>query len=254
MDHIDFHQVLTNHQHGFRRGRSCETQLSGLVDDLARSLDSKGQTDLIVLDFSKAFDKVPHKRLLYKINQVGIDGSLLKWIEIFLTKRHQRILLEGETSIQTSVTSGVPQGTVMGPLLFLLYINDIPNAISSKVRLFADDAILYREIKSPEDSLSLQKDLDALCEWGKTWQMSFNTTKCHIMHVSHKTKPLLSEYHMGSHSLLAVDHHPYLGVELSKNLSWATHISKVSNKANRTLGLLRRNLHACSTSVKENAY
>ena len=107
---FDSYNILTNHQHGFRRGRSCETQLAGLVDELAKSLDNKGQTDLIILDFSKAFDKVPHKRLLYKLNQVGIDGNILKWIETFLTRRHQRVLLEGEMSTEVPVISGVPRG------------------------------------------------------------------------------------------------------------------------------------------------
>ena len=235
-------------------GRSCETQLAGLVDELAKSLDNKGQTDLIILDFSKAFDKVPHKKLLYKLNQVGIDGNILKWIETFLTTRHQRVLLEGEMSADLSVTSGVPQGTVMGPLLFLLYINDMPNVVRSNVRLFADDAIIYREISNQDDSLSLQKDLDALCEWSKAWQMSFNTTKCHAMHVTHKTKPLLMDYNMDGHTLLSVNHHPYLGIELSKDINWATHINQVANKANKILGLLKRNLNACSTTVKGNAY
>jgi hypothetical protein len=254
MDHFDFHQVLTNHQHGFRQGRSCETQLAGLINDLAHSLDKKGQTDMIILDFSKAFDTVPHKRLLYKLKHAGVNTNLLKWIEIFLTARHQQVLLEGETSSETPVTSGVPQGTVLGPLLFLIYINDLPLVVSSNVRLFADDAIVYREIKDHEDSLSLQHDLDALREWEKTWQMSFNAAKCHTMHVSHKQKPLIYNYKMGDHPLTAVDHHPYLGVELSKDLNWSTHINQTSNKANKILGLLRRNLHSCSKSVKESAY
>ena len=168
--------ILTNHQHGFRRGGSCETQLAGLklVDELAKSLDNKGQTDLIILDFSKAFDKIPHKRLLYNLNQVGIHGNILKWIETFLTRRHQRVLLEGEMSAEVPGISGVPQGTVMGPLLFLLYINDMPNVVKSNVRIFADDAIIYRD-SNQDDSLSLQKDLDALCEWSKAWQMHPST-------------------------------------------------------------------------------
>ena len=99
-------------------------------------------------------------------------------------------------STEVPVISGVPQGTVMGPLLFLLYINDMPNVVTYNVRHFADEAIIYREISNQEDRLSLQNDLDALCEWSKAWQMSFDTTKCHAMHVTHKTKPLLMDYNM----------------------------------------------------------
>ena len=154
MNHLDNHQVLTNNQHGFRRGRSCETQLAGLVDDLAKIFDRKSQANMVILDFSKAFDTVPHQRLLCKLNNVGIYNGLLAWIKIFLTNRHQRVLLGGESSSESSVTSGVPQGTVLGPLLFLIYINDLPDAVSSHTRLFADDCIMYREIKSPQDKCS----------------------------------------------------------------------------------------------------
>lgn len=254
MDHIDKYKVLSNHQHGFRQGRSCDSQLSGLIEDLAKTLDNRSQVDLVILDFSKAFDTVPHQRLLRKLKNVGINNSLLSWIEHFLTSRHQRVQLEGAFSQESPVTSGVPQGTVLGPLLFLLYINDLPDSVSSKVRLFADDCILYREICRPEDSKLLQRDIDSLCQWEKTWQMAFNPTKCHTMHVTHKSKPLTFDYNMNGISLQTVDHHPYLGVEISKNLDWACHIKIITNKANKMLGLLKRNIYSCSQSVKETAY
>ena len=192
MCHFDEHNVLNNKQHGFRKGRSCETQLALTVNDLAGILDNKGQVDVIITDFSKAFDLVPHQRLLLKLKHAGISGSLHNWISTFLTKRSQQVVLEGNSSTSIVVTSGVPQGTVLGPLLFILYLNDLPEGISSQVRLLADDCILYREIQTQEDSHKLQNDIDILCNWESRWQMRFNVAKCYAMHMTHKRKPLLS--------------------------------------------------------------
>ena len=122
-----------------------------------KSLDDKGQVDIIIMDFCKAFDTVPHESLLAKISHAGIHGSLHLWIRNFLTQRSQQVVLDGATSFPTHVTSGVPQGTVLGPLLFLLYINDITDEITSEVRLFADDCIMYRQVKNTQDSVDLQK-------------------------------------------------------------------------------------------------
>ena len=221
---------------------------------LQKILDAKSQVDLVILDFSKAFDTVPHQRLLCKLKNIGINNSLLEWIKIFLTTRHQKVLLDGETSTESQVTSGVPQGTVLGPLLFLIYINDLPDAVSSDVRLFADDCIMYKEIKTAKDQDALQKDIDSLCKWEKSWQMSFNSTKCYTMHVTHKTNILTRDYNMNGNVLETVKHRPYLGVEISNDLSWAQHIKQTSNKANKMLGLLRRNIHSCSKDVKDIAY
>ena len=164
MRHLDKNNILHDAQHGFRKRRSCESQLIITINDLAKNIDSRGQTDVILLDFSKAFDKVPHKRLLYKIKYYGIAHSLHTWITDFLGSRTQQVLLEGKTSSTSPVQSGVPQGSVLGPLLFLLFINDLPECVppGSTVRLFADDCALYRNIKSPEDAKRLQDDLNAL--------------------------------------------------------------------------------------------
>ena len=139
MAHFDNHAILNDKQHGFRRGRSCETQLAGLVNDLAQILDNRGQVDLCIMDFSKACDVVPRHRLLSKLNHLGIRSNINKWIENFLSDRSQKVLIDGEFSTSSNVLSGVPQGTVLGPLLFLAYINDLPDCVTSNVRLFADD-------------------------------------------------------------------------------------------------------------------
>ena len=138
-NHLVKHNILTKFQHGFRYKHSCETQLIITVDDIFKHYDKKKQIDVIILDFSKAFDKVSHSLLLSKLHGMGITGSVQKWISAFLTNRTQKVVVNGEFSSEAPVTSGVPQGSLLGPLLFLCYINDLPDCIKSQVRLFADD-------------------------------------------------------------------------------------------------------------------
>ena len=138
--------------------RSCESQLILTLQDLDSALEENEQIDAILLDFSKAFDKVSHQRLAIKLHHYGIRGHILKWIQSFLANRSQQVMVEGHASTPAPVTSGVPQGTVLGPLLFLIYINDLPMKVSSTTRLFADDSLLYRRIRSPEDARILQED------------------------------------------------------------------------------------------------
>ena len=139
MRHLDQNNILNNYQHGFRPNYSCQSQLVMLTEEIFKAMDQQKQIDLILLDFSKAFDSVPHKRLLQKLSHYGIQGNLHQWIKAWLTQRKQRVILNNETSNFVPVKSGVPQGTVLGPLMFLLYINDIATNINSSIRLFADD-------------------------------------------------------------------------------------------------------------------
>ena len=156
MNHFDSHS-LSDKQHGFRSKHSCESQLIMTVNDLALSLDNRSQTDMIIMDFSKAFDSVPHNCLLLKLNHFGIQNNLLVWILNFLKHREQRVVVGGEHSAWTDVTAGVPQGTVLGPLLFLAYINDLPSNISSNVRLFADDCVIYHQIVNDHATFPFKK-------------------------------------------------------------------------------------------------
>ena len=226
------------------------------VDDLARNIDNKVQTDVLILDFQKAFDTVPHTRLIQKLDFYGIRGNILKWITTWLTTRTQQVVVDGESSAPCHVKSGVPQGTVLGPLMFLIYINDISENLSNstKVRLFADDCLLYRSISSEADSQMLQKDLDSLVDWSFKWQMSFNTRKCKTLRVTTKRNPIEYVYIMNNDELENVSHHPYLGVELSTDLKWSQHINNVTIKANNALWFIRRNLWRCAKYVKQQMY
>ena len=254
MKHLDTHQILTDQQHGFRKKRSCESQLILTVQDLASAMEENEQIDAILLDFSKAFDKVSHQRLAIKLHHYGIRGHLLEWIKSFLTNRCQRVMVEGQTSTPAPVTSGVPQGTVLGPLLFLIYINDLPLKVLSTTRLFADDSLLYRRIRSPEDARLLQEDLDKLQVWEKEWQMSFNPTKCEVIRITKKRNPIQSTYQIHGHDLTVTKAGKYLGITISNNLSWNAHVNATVKKANNSLAFLRRNLARCPKDVKAQSY
>jgi len=160
MDHIDQNNILNNCQHGFRPKYSCQPQLVMLTEEILKVMDQQKQIDLTSLDFSKAFDSVPHKHLLQKLSHYGIQGDLHRWIKAWLTQRKQRVVLNNVTSNFVPVKSGVPQGT---PLMFLLYINDISTNINSSICL----CIIYRIIDSEEDNDILQQDLYKIFHWAK---------------------------------------------------------------------------------------
>jgi len=252
--HLDDNGILSNLQHGFRKFFSCETQLLITLQDLFSFREQKTQVDMAILDFSKAFDKVPHRRLLGKLSHYGIQGPVLRWIEAFLIDREQRVVVDGHASAPCKVMSGVPQGTVLGPLLFLLFINDLPSVVDSQVRLFADDCLMYRPVYSVEDQVSLQRDLASLERWGDAWGMHFNANKCQIMSITRGKSHLIYFYSLSGHFLESVQEAKYLGITLSNSLSWSPHVDLTYNRANSTLGFLRRNLRRCPSKLKETAY
>ena len=255
LKHCSEHNILTDAQHGFREKRSCETQLVTLVHDLATGMAGGGQVDMILLDFSKAFDKVPHQSLLHKLNGYGIGGKHLTWIRNFLSERHQRVVVEGCESSYAEVISGVPQGTVLGPVLFLLFINDLPSVVKhSHVRLFADDAAIYLPINSRKDARLLQEDLNNLTEWEARWQMSFHPDKCKTMRFSRATDKIELTYKLRGHPLEVVNSEKYLGVKLDDKLSWGPQVNTVTGKAKGKLGFLQRNLKIKNPSIKETAF
>ena len=259
--HLAFESILADCQHGFRSQRSCETQLVQFYHDMVSNLDGardrgQKQTDVIIMDFAKAFDKVPHRRLLYKLGYYGIRGSTHKWISSWLSERSQKVVLDGQASDPVPVLSGVPQGSVLGPVLFLIFINDLPDNIRSSVRLFADDCVLYRNIKSPIDCQILQDDLNSLSQWETDWQMKFNVAKCHSMRVTRHLpdKQILFDYTLHQQKLEQVQSAKYLGLTITDNLDWGQHVSEISCKATKTMGFLRRNLALAPKHTKEVAY
>jgi hypothetical protein len=251
---LDENGILNDAQHGFRKRRSCESQLILTINDLAKGLDAGSQIDAILLDFSKAFDKVPHRRLMAKLHHYGIRGTTHAWIQDFLKDRTQQVVLEGEVSAVAPVTSGVPQGTVLGPLLFLVYINDLPDCVTATTRLFADDSLVYRTIKTPDDCRKLQEDLDRLQEWENKWQMSFNPDKCEVLTITNKRKPIQAAYNIHGVQLKLVETAKYLGLNINCHLSWNLHIDKITKKANSTRAFLQRNLRGCPTNIKAQSY
>ena len=256
MQHFDRHRVLNDNQHGFRKRRSCETQLISTIQDIASSVAKGKQVDVILLDFAKAFDKVPHERLLRKLENYGVRDSTKRWIRSFLSHRSQQVVLDGVKSEPADVLSGVPQGTVLGPLLFLAFINDLPNSVkSSQSKLFADDSLLFKVIENTADSDLLQQDLSALESWEETWQMSFNPSKCTVLRIAPPNKKTIqTSYILHGHTLEIEEHTKYLGVTLPNSLQWDQHIHNVIGKGNRTLGFLRRNFRECTPPVKAATY
>ena len=255
MAHLDEHRLLSEKQHAaFRKWHSCETQLITVIDDWAKILNNQGQVDTFILDFEKAFDTPPHELLKSKLFSYGIGGKTMKWIDAFLCFRQQRVVVNGVKSDWAPVVSGVPQGTVLGPLLFSLHINDIMSDIESEIRLFADDCVCYREIKDIEDTLKLQKDIDRLGVWARKWGMRFQPVKCNMMQLTNKHNKIQASYTLEGTVLENVDSIKYLGVTITSDLKWNSHIRNVCSKASRTLGFLRRNLFSCPQDVKEAAY
>ena len=196
MTHLDAHNVLVDHQHGSRNNRSRETQLINTTENLARSINHRNQTDLLILDFSKVFDTVSHRRLLLKLEYYGIRGHHLNWMQSWLLNRIQLVVLEGEHSEKSNVKSGVPQATVLGPLCFLLYINDMGNNISSNLKLLDDDTLLYGLVHNASNALHLQRDLDNLVTWAQEWQMNFHHSKCYVLWIYRIKNPIIHHYTM----------------------------------------------------------
>jgi len=183
---MDKNNLISPNQFGFVSGRSTALQLLKVVDEWTNVLDEGGEVHCIYMDFMKAFDKVPHKRLVSKLKAYGISDKTCNWIQDFLYNRRQRVCVNGQFSKWHPVTSGIPQGSVLGPTLFVLFINDLPLNLKSDTYLFADDTKLFRKITNERDIELVQSDLNKLVEWSKIWLLKFHPDKCKVLTISNK--------------------------------------------------------------------
>ncbi len=243
MDHLLANNLLNKSQHGFTPGKSCCTNLLEFLEKTTEVIDEGKPFDVVFLDFAKAFDKVPRERLLEKLRAHGIRRKTLAWIQSWLTGRKQRVVLNGEYSSWAEVLSGVPQGSVPGPLLFLVFINDLDSAarLIKILKKFADDTKLGQTAATPEDREKLQQTLDDLCERGRTWGMVFNVKKCKVMHLGFNNT--CQEYTMDGQVLEAASEERDIGVTMAKNMKPSTQCAKAARTAQTVLSQVTRAFH-----------
>ena len=220
------------------QGKSCLTNLLSTLEDITAFVDDGEPVDVIFLDYQKAFDSVPHRRLIKKLQAYGYGGKIVRWIEAFLTGRTQYVSVRSARSSEAEVVSGVPQGSVLGPILFVLYINDLPDHVKCMLEMFADDTKIYGEVKGEEGIRKLQTDLDNLQLWSEEWLLRFNAGKCKTMHIGSGNKQ--HDYIMGNTKLETIDEEKDLGVYITNDLKPSTHCSKAAAKAMSCLGLVKR--------------
>ena len=240
INYLTSNRLLSTKQHGFLTRRSTLTQLMLSTNDWYKAVDDGSSVDVIFLDLAKAFDSVSHKKLIKKLEFYGIGGKLYLWLQAFLTNRYQRVRVGDEFSQWSPVTSGVPQGSVLGPLLFLLYVNDMCDVVQhSSIYMYADDTKLYMSYQQIEYCQIFQNDLNSIYNWTKTWQLKINVSKCSVMHIGRRNPK--SHYYIGNEILNVSVTERDLGIFVSNNLMFSEHCSKIASKASQRIGLL---LHA----------
>ena len=249
--HLIDHNLLSKHQFGFVPGRNTKTQLLVTVKEWIRNLDEGTATDIAFMDFRKAFDAVPHQKLLYKLQKYGIKGPLLQWIECFLSNRSQYVKINNSRSAEKPVTSGVPQGSVLGPMLFIFFINDLPSVCSVTTKIYADDTKAYTSIKSDEDHTRLQQSIDEMYNWTQTWQLHFNSSKCKILHIGEDNPK--HTYFIGNgnsrHQIETTTLEKDLGIFVDTELNFEDHIEYIVKRASMKKATILRNFSYRSKKV-----
>ena len=247
VEHLKSHGLNDEKQHGFTSGRSCQTNLIDFFDWVTKIIDGGGAVDIAYLDFSKAFDTVPHRRLINKLQSLSLDSHIVEWIRQWLKDRQQRVVVNGVYSDHGLVTSGVPQGSVLGPILFNIFISEIAECLNGKVCLFADDTKICNRVDVPGGIHQMEKDLGKLEEWSKIWQLKFNVDKCKIMHLGRKNPR--AEYKISDTVLTSVSEERDLGVIISDDLKVGRQCHRAAGNASRMLGCIGRGINSRKREV-----
>ena len=254
VEHLEENNLIRTSQHGFLKGKSCATNLIVFMDKLTKILDKNSKADIFYLDFAKAFDKVAHGRLMIKLESKGVGGEVLAWIRDWLTNRKQRVKVGKSSSGEAEVRSGIPQGTVLGPPLFIIYIDDIDEATYELDLLlkFADNTKGVQEINSEDDNKKLQKTLDGLVAWANKWAMSFNVNKCKILHIGNNNPK--HKYFMNGVELEATEQEKDIGVLVSSTLKPTKQCQKAAATAGAVLRQITKNFHYRDRKIFKNLY
>ena len=251
--HLEVYAPISLHQWGFQPKKSTTAALLDVYNTWALEIDKGNEVCAIFFDLKKAFDSVPHRKLIDKLTVIGLNPYILRWITFYLSNRKQYVILNGETSPTTDVMSGVPQGSVLGPLLFLIYINDAehePLSTGNVMNLFADDTLFYRIITSSLDYIQLQSDIDTFACWVDNNNLTLNASKCKYMVVSKRKSRAVPCQAMMLHNqpMERVSSYKYLGVIICNDLSWSPHIDRITSKTRQLIGMLYRRFYKWSSS------
>ena len=248
--HLSNNNLLSKDQFGFCSGRSCTSQLLVTLQHWFECLDEDIPVDAAYLDFQKAFDSVPHKRLLLKLRGYGIQGNVLNWVADFLRDREQYVSINGKTSSKLPVTSGVPQGSVLGPTLFIYFINDLPDIITKvDTKIFADDTKVYTKIETENDHKILQDSIQDMFKWTEKWLIKFNSNKCKMLHLGNNNPH--HDYVIGNNNseIMETVCEKDLGVYVDGLLNFNEHISETIKKGRRMSGLIMRTMSYKSKEI-----
>ena len=241
-NYLKQNNVITHFQSGFQSGDSTINQLVYLNNTFLNALDKGKEIRIVFCDVSKAFDRVWHKGLLFKLKSIGLSGDILEWFSSYLNTRRQRVCYKGTSSSWMHINAGVPQGSILGPTLFLIFINDIVKNIRTNIRLFADDTSLFKIVDCPINAaMELNIDLRYIYRWARKWLVDFNAAKTVSLIISKKRlKPNHPELFMANSSIKEVNQHKHLGLIFSSDATWTNHIKVISVKAWKRIGYLRR--------------
>ena len=254
-NYLNENHLITPHQSGFMPGDSTVNQLAYLYHTFCQALDNKKNVRIVFCDISKAFDRCWHDGILYKLKSLGIGQKSLSWFQNYLSNRLQKVVIKGQESKLGSIQAGVPQGSVLGPLLFLVYINDLPDCVKSNMKLFADDATIYFDfVQSNIAANVLNVDLKNIQAWADQWLVNFSAPKTKSMTVTFKKEVLQPDLIFNSNVLNTVSEHKHLGLTLSKNLGWTPHIQSIIKNVSPMIDVLKKLKYSIDRKSLETIY